>query len=58
MDYLQEYLMVSAHCRSIRENWVPIVIEVFHPNGEAQNSINLLEIELDEDVYGGFVSGR
>ena len=28
------------------------------PNGEAQNSINFLEIELDEDVYGGFVSGR
>jgi hypothetical protein len=38
--------------------WVPIVIEVFHPNGEAQNDIAFLEIELDEDVYGGYVSGR
>ena len=120
MDYLQEYLMVSVHCRSIREKvihfpinlcihldelqkqieniqsnwdsnqefiptpkslskvrlaeldhgliveppeglevgWVPIVIEVFHPNGEAQNDIAFLEIELDEDVYGGYISGR
>jgi hypothetical protein len=31
---------------------------VFHPNGEDQNSIAFLEIELDDDVYGGFVSGR
>jgi len=38
--------------------WVPIVIEVFHPNGEAQNDIAFLEIELDEDVYGGYISGR